>query len=300
MKHWIAFFLMFNIFLVGGWTQTLTGFIKDDNTDQPIEDVEIVIPNVSSSRTASNGQFNINLKSCKSCQLNTKLGMFLFHKDYGVDYVEYTIEKSYTVPIIKLDNYYSVQIVGRVFSDFDRSFLQDIRVTCQLNVPGLVEPVIVTDEFGKFKFFFSKRAVGKINFVDLIFRDPSGCFEDQVISKPIRQLLDIDVNMRKNALKSCCVPINQYEIERKVVNIIQCDADHNYHSSILRATIEGCSKNGKIIKIWGSFTGKLVWEYGGTFKIEYDPVRNLITKIVAGNPVQNERDISNNGCLSKQ
>ena len=284
---------------ISAQTGQLKGVVIDGSTRMPIARVSIDIPNVGSTTTSSNGHFIINFKNCRACALGNKVSINLYHPTYGYDLKDYTFDRSYTVSTLYLDKKNSVQVLGRVFNRATRDLLGGIKVTCQLNVVGFQEPVVVTDEFGKFKFIFSQQLVGRISFINLYFRDTVRCFKDEVISKPINELLDIDVLMEVGGSSVCCLPIAKDIVEKKVNNIIQCDADNGYRSTILDVILNSCIPNGGIIEIKGSFNGSLLFKYGGKFDGRYDPATNEITILFTENQFQGRRQMAQ-FCIDRQ
>jgi len=299
MKY--LFILASTLFVVSylyGQNRQLSGFLIDANTKRPISGADIFLPNIGSATTTSKGQFVINITDCRNCGLGTRVDINIYHPEYGHDLQDYTFEQSYVIPTLYIDKTNSVQVLGRVFSSGDNRLLGRIKVTCQLNIPDFREPEIQTDDFGKFKFIFNQQLVGRVNFITLSFRDIDGCYMDKVITKPINQLLDIDVFMEKGNTTYCCIPINQNRISLKAKNIIQCDASMGYGSTINSAAIVDCARKGSLIEIKGNFQAKLLFNYGGRFDALYDEKEDKIVRLIAWNQFQGDRDLSQ--CLSSQ
>lgn len=300
MKNYflLLFFTVMYFFHLNG--QTISGFLINQSTRQPIVGAEVFINGAGRDVTTSTGRFSVDIRNCKTCTPGSTVSINIQHIDYGYDLVDRVVKNDNSVATIFIDIVNSVQVTGRVRNRVTNNNVGGIKVTCQLNVANFTEPIVTTDNFGRFKFIFSRQLVGTITFINILCNDPAGCYADEMVQKPINQILDIDIPLDKQVGNNWCLPVNKQDIENRIANIIKCDASSGYGSRIGDVLVtDGGFTTNNIIEFSGTFQAVLIIKYGGSFKGEYDTTTRRVKSLTVHNQLQGDRQMTQQ-CINSQ
>ncbi len=265
--------------------RSVHGTLVDAQTGAFVQGAIVSIPNVGKGVTSDIGEFYIEVTYHPNCRPGAPLSLNINHPDYGYDLVQRTIDTNYGLSTIHIQKSYQ-KVLG-VVKNRDGSFIEGIQVTCQLGIPGFQEPVVTTDEFGRFTFILNQRLIGRIHSFDMFFRDPNGLYADQNVSRSIDRQLSVEVYLDRTRLPESPTPsdvwpysLSKPALEEKIRLILHNNGQLRGGSRVHSATVDDRSVNGRSVVFRGTYQAvNYGWPYAGDFKCTYNPSSNKIEQI---------------------